>query len=246
MENSQNISERPAPGIAMSIQAHPDDQDFTIAATLAKWAKQGTRIISVMITHGEAGTNAKDWTPQKSAELAVIREQEQRAANRILAIQETVFLDYPDGVLQSTMELRRDLTRIIRRYKPDVVLTGDPTTRFFGNDYMNHPDHRAAADAACDAVFPSAVSRPIFPELLAEGLEPHQVKAVYLHGSTTPNEWVNVQDTIEMKIEALRQHHSQLNGWDPAEEMRKWAAEAGAPQGLPFAESFRVMVLTEA
>lgn len=245
MKNTQPISDRSAPGIAMSIQAHPDDQDFTIAATLAKWAKQGSRIISIMITHGEAGTNVLDWTPARSNDLAAVREKEQRAANRILGIQETIFLNYPDGVLQPTLELRRDLTRLIRQYVPDVVVTGDPTVRFFGGNYMNHPDHRAAADAACDAVFPSAVSRPIFPELLAEGFEPHQVKAVYLHGSETPNEWVDVQETIELKIEALKQHHSQLNGWDPAEEMRKWAAEAGAPRGLAFAESYRVMSLIE-
>ncbi len=136
------------PKIAMSIQAHPDDQEFTIAGTLAKWARAGCQVISVIVTSGDAGSNATDKGVEYKPELARIRQAEQQAANDILGVKETVFLGYPDGELVHTLELRKELTRLVRRYKPDVVLTGDPTRRFYGSDYINHPDHRAAADAA--------------------------------------------------------------------------------------------------
>ena len=137
------------------------------------------------------------------------------------------------------------LTRIIRKYRPDVVVCGDPTARFFGKGYMNHPDHRVAADVACDAVFPSAGTRLIFPELLKEGYEPHNVKYVYLHGSDKPDTWIDISTTIELKVEALRQHKSQLGDWDVDKGMRDWAAADGKDQGLAYAEAYRVMILVE-
>ncbi len=140
----------------MSIQAHPDDQDFTVAGTIAKWTKAGCEIVSVIITSGDSGSNdpakGADYKPQ----LARLREAEQKAANEVLGIKETVFLHYPDGELVATIQLRKDLTRLIRKFKPEVVLTGDPSGWFYGNEYINHPDHRAAAEAATYAVFPSA------------------------------------------------------------------------------------------
>ncbi len=238
--------ERPAPKIVLSIQAHPDDQEFTVAGTLAKWARAGSQIASIIITSGDSGDNNPQHNADYKPVLARLREEEQRAANAILGVKETVFLHYPDGSLQHTIELRRELARLIRKYKPEAVVTGDPTARFFGSNYINHPDHRAAADAACDAVFPSACTRLIFPELLDEGYLPHNVKYVYMHGSEQPNEWVDIRDTIGAKVEALRQHKSQLDdGWDVDKEMREWAAEAGKDQGLAYAETYRVMVLVE-
>jgi LmbE family N-acetylglucosaminyl deacetylase len=162
----------------------------------------------------------------------------------VIGVRETVFLRYPDGVLQHTLDLRRDLTRLIRRYKPEVVMCGDPTARFYGNSYMNHPDHRAAADAACDAVFPSAGTRLIFPELLEEGYEPHTVKRLYMHGTRTPDVWIDTSSTIELKVQALREHRSQVGkGKDLDQRMREWGAEEGKARGLACAEAFRVMVL---
>jgi LmbE family N-acetylglucosaminyl deacetylase len=232
------------PHSAMSIQAHPDDQEFTIAGTLAKWARAGCAIVSVVVTSGDAGSNE----PSKGAEfkpaLARLREEEQKAANAVLGIQETVFLHYPDGELEATLALRKDLTRLIRRYRPEVVITGDPTRRFYDNDYINHPDHRAAASAACDAVFPSAGTRLIFTDLLAEGLEPHNVKRLYLHGSLEPDTWVDTSATLDTKIEALKKHSSQLGDWDVAQEMRTWAAETGKVKHLAAAEAFKVMVIS--
>ena len=128
-------------------------------------------------------------------------------------------------------------------FKPDRVITGDPTAVFYGTDYINHPDHRAAAEAAIYAIFPSAVTRPIFPELLAEGYEPHQVKEVYISGDDAHNNiYIDISSTLERKIEALRCHKSQLDPGD-GKWIRDWAAESGKAVGLPFAEGFRVMKL---
>ncbi len=233
------------PKCVLSIHAHPDDQEFTVGGTLAKWAKQGAEIVTVCITSGGAGSNQytpADMTPEK---LLPIREEEQRHACQVLGIKEVVFLHYPDGMLTSTIELRRELTRLIRQYKPEVVITGDPTVRFYGNNYMNHPDHRVAADVACDAVFPSAGTRFIFPELLQEGLEPHEVSRMFLHGSEKPDVAIDISATIETKVCALLQHATQLGTWDPHEMMYQWAREEGQDHGVEFAEAYRVMILKE-
>lgn len=231
------------PKSAMSIHAHPDDQDFTVAGTLAKWAGSGSHIVSVMITSGDAGSNDPQKHAEYKAELAELRETEQRLANEILGIRETVFLRYPDGTLVPSIELRRDLTRLIRRFKPEVVVTGDPSAWFYGKNYINHPDHRAAAEAALHAVFPSAGTRMIFMELLAEGLQPHNVKRLYIHGSETPDTWVDIEETLDTKIRALKRHLSQADTHDSERMIRDWAAEEGTPAGLAAAEAFRVMIL---
>ncbi len=233
------------PQRVLCINAHPDDQEFTVGGTLAKWARGGAEIITVVITSGDAGSNERTDPTMTKTKLAALREVEQRNACAVLGVQETVFLHYGDGTLQPTIELRRDLTRLIRKHKPDAVVCGDPTVRFYGNNYMNHPDHRAAGDAACDAVFPSAGTKFIFPELLAEGFEPHEVHRVFLHGSEKNDAWVDISETLEIKIRALKQHPSQLGDWDPFERMREWAKEEGKEKGLEAAEAFRVMVLKE-
>ena len=227
----------------MVITAHPDDAEFTVAGTVARWARDGQEVIYVICTDGSRGSNEPDIEPEA---LAIIRKEEQDAAARVLGVKEVVYLDYEDGTLEPTLALRRDLTRAVRRYRPDAVICSDPTVRYYGNDYLNHPDHRAAGDAALDAVFPSAGTRYIFPELLAEGLEPHDVKEVYIHGHLTPNHWVDITETIERKIEALKQHKSQVGGWeDLAEGIRAWAKEAGTGQSMAFAESYKRIVLGE-
>src|SRR5512140_3673009 len=177
--------------------------------------------------------------------LVEIREEEQRNANRVLGIKETVFLRQSDGMLQPTLDLRRAMTRIIRQYQPDAVVVGDPTVRFYGNSYMNHPDHRVVGDVALDAVFPSAGTRLIFPELLAEGFEPHEVKKVYIHGAEKPDTFVDISDTMDTKIAALREHKSQVGHWDVDKQMREWAGEDGKKYGVQYAESYRVMILVE-
>jgi len=233
------------PRRAMSIHAHPDDQEFTVAGTLARWARHGCEIVSVIITSGDAGCNDPSRGAEFKAELARRRQAEQQAANALLGIQETVFLHYPDGELEATLALRKELTRQIRAHKPDVVITGDPERIFYGSDYINHPDHRAAARAACDAVFPSAGTRLIFTDLLAEGLEPHNVKRLYIHGSEKSDVWVDIHETIEVKIEALKKHASQIGDWNVGEWLRAWAGETGKEKGMKFAEAFKVMILEE-
>ena len=229
----------------MSIHAHPDDQEFTVGGTLAKWARGGCRIVTVCITSGEGGSN--DGTPAEMTRdrLLPLREQEQRAACRVLGIEEVVFLGYPDGVLEPTIALRRDLTRLIRRHRPAAVLCGDPSVRFYGSTYINHPDHRAAAQAALDAVFPSAETRFIFPELLDEGLAPHKVATVFLHGSEKADTFVDIAGKLDVKLAALREHRSQMGDWDPTEMITQWAAEQGRPRRLTAAEAYRRMRLHE-
>jgi LmbE family N-acetylglucosaminyl deacetylase len=234
-----------APARVLSIHAHPDDQEFTVAGTLAKWARAGSSIVTVCLTSGEAGSNRStpaDMTPER---LVKIREEEQRAACGVLGIGEVVFLGHADGVLQPTIALRRDLTRVIRRHRPDAVVCGDPTVRFYGTRYMNHPDHRVAADVALDAVFPSAETRFIFPELLDEGLEPHHVREVWLFGSERVDTFVDIAAVLDVKITALREHRSQLGDWDPSPMLRGWARQQGARRRLRAAEAFRRMVLED-
>lgn len=227
----------------MSIQAHPDDQDFSVAGTLAKWAKAGCEIISVLITSGDSGSNDVTKGFEYKAELARLRETEQLAANETLGINQTVFLRYPDGELEPSLALRKDLTRVIRQYKPEVVLAGNPEAWFYGNEYVNHPDHRAAAQAACEAVFPSAGTRLIFTDLLEAGYEPHDVKRLYIHGSEKNDTWIDISETIDTKIEALKKHVSQIDTHEVDKWMRDWAKEEGKEKGLEFAEAYRVMIL---
>ncbi|MBI5840212.1 MAG: PIG-L family deacetylase [Chloroflexi bacterium] len=227
----------------MSIHAHPDDQDFTVAGTLAKWARAGCEIVSVIITSGDSGSNDSAKGADYKPELARLRETEQQAANETLGVKETVFLHYPDGELEPSIALRKDLTRVIRQFKPDVVVTGNPEAWFYGSDYVNHPDHRAAAQAACEAVFPSAGTRLIFPDLLSAGYEPHNVKRLYVHGSEKSDTWIDISETIELKIEALKKHVSQVDTHDVDKWMRDWAKEEGKEKGLEFAEAFKVMIL---
>lgn len=245
VKRARTHQEPPPPRRVMSIHAHPDDQEFTVAGTLAKWARGGSEIVTVCITSGGAGSN--EFTPSGMTREALvpIREQEQRNACWALGIAEVVFLGYADGMLEPSIALRRDLTRLIRRYRPDAVVCGDPTVRFYGQSYMNHPDHRAAADAALDAVFPSAETRLIFPELLAEGLEPHHVGAVYIHGAERPDTFIDIGETLPIKLTALKEHQSQMGGWDPTDMLTAWARQQGKKRGLAAAEAYRRMVLTE-
>src|SRR5262245_48754195 len=235
--------EPPAPKRVLSIHAHPDDQEFTVAGTLAKWARAGSEIVTVCLTRGAAGSNKSTPADMTRERLAKSREEEQRAACRVLGISEVVFLGYEDGVLTPSIDMRRDLTRLIRRHRPDAVVTGDPTVRYYGTRYMNHPDHRVAGDVALDAVFPSAETRFIFPELLDEGLTPHRVSAVWLFGSDRAETFVDISATLELKVRALREHRTQMGDWDPEPMIAGWARDQGARRRLRAAESFLRMVL---
>lgn len=230
------------PESAMAITAHPDDIEFSCAGTLAKWKRGGARISFVLCTSGDVGIATPGMTRAKATE---IREAEAREAARILGADEIIFLREPDGMLEATMDLRRRLVREIRRFRPEVVIAGDPTVVWSGSSYINHPDHRAAATAALDAIFPAAGQPNLFEEIgTNEGFSAHKVRKVYANAwSGVADEYISIDDTVELKIEALKAHVSQMNGWDPADSIRQWAGEAAKGKEMQFAESYRIVTL---
>ncbi len=230
------------PQSAMAIVAHPDDIEFSCAGTLARWARAGTRIYYVLCTSGDVGIDEPGMTRQQAAE---IRETEARAAAEIAGAEEIIFLGEPDGLLQPTIELRKKIVRQIRRYRPEVVICGDPTVVWSGDRYINHPDHRAAATAALDATFPAAGQPNLFQELEEEGLKAHKVRKVYVTGWGTTDLFVNIEDTIDIKIAALRAHKSQMKDWDPEPRIKEWATERARGKEMKYAESFRVITLID-
>ena len=206
---------------------------------------KGKEINYVLCTAGDKGTSDRTMSP---GALAEIRRREQRAACDRLGVKDLTFLGYEDGVLENSLALRRDIVREIRRFKPDVVMCQDPTMRWSAQGYLNHPDHRAAGDATLDSVYPSARDPHVFAELLCEGFEPHKVREVYLAGTNFPDVWIDVSETIEAKIEALRAHESQVGpvarpNRDFSVFVRQRSAEIGEPQGMKFAESFKYFML---
>jgi LmbE family N-acetylglucosaminyl deacetylase len=223
------------------VAAHPDDIEFGLAGSVARWASEGHRVVYCLVTDGSAGSNDPE---ADLAALVQIRRQEQIEAAALVGVAEVRFLGYADGTLQPTLELRREITRLIRELKPYRVVCQDPTTHFFSNVYINHPDHRAAGEATIYAVFPSAETRPIFPELLAEGFEPHKVSELYLDMSLHPDTYVDITSTIDRKIAAVLRHRSQV-GPEAEQWVRQWAEEAGAKAGCAYAEAFRVMRLVD-
>ncbi len=227
------------PASAMSIFAHPDDMEFSCGATLAKWAKAGCEISVVLCTSGNVGTHDGMYTPNT---LAAVREAEQKNACAVLGIRRLEFLRHDDSRLVADLTLRRELVRLIRKYKPEVVFCGDPNLVFWGPNRINHPDHRAAALAALDAIFPCASMELLWPE---EG-PVHEVHGVYVRAFEHLDTWIDVGGAIELKITALREHHSQLDDYRDLEgTIRQRAIDAGKEKGMAFAENFRVVRLKE-
>jgi LmbE family N-acetylglucosaminyl deacetylase len=229
---------------AMVVFAHPDDAEFGSAGTVARWTSQGTEVAYVCVSDGSAGSNEPGVVRD---ELAVIREEEQRAACSVLGVEDCVFLGIPDGYVEVTLDLRRAITREVRRFRPDVLVAPDPQ-RYWDEtrSYINHSDHLAVGKACMAVVNPDSSTRPMFPELLDEGLEPFEIR--YLWIPTYEGEadtFVDITETIERKIEALRSHKSQIHDEPVDEWIRKRAKERGAAQGLEYAESFRTFRLRE-
>jgi LmbE family N-acetylglucosaminyl deacetylase len=233
------------PKRAMVIVAHPDDIEFSCAGTVARWVRGGAEVCYVLCTSGDVGIS----TPGMSkAEATRIREAEQTAAAAVVGVSDVVYLREPDGMLEATLHLRKRLVREIRRFKPDAVICGDPQILWAGDGYINHPDHRAASLAAVDAIFPAAGQPNLFEELAEEGLSAHKVYKVFINtwDDKTAQVWVNISEVIELKIEALRQHKSQMGDWDPTEEVKKWAAETAKGKEMAYAESYRVVTFEDA
>ncbi len=223
------------------VAAHPDDVDFGLAGTVATWTDAGIEVVYCIVTNGEAGGS----DPSVSrADMVVLRRAEQTAAAKCVGVTDVRFLGYPDGRLEPSIGLRRDIARVIRQVRPDRVACPSPE-RNYARIPASHPDHRAAGSAALDAVYPDARNPFAFPELAAEGLQAWTVPEVWISGSPQPTHFVDVTGTFDRKIAALRAHESQTGHMTNLEEMlRGWLGMSAALGGLPdgrLAESFQVL-----
>jgi len=242
MEDQQQMGNFFIPSSAMAIFAHPDDIEYSCAGTLARWASGGTKISYVICTSGDVGIDEPGMSKMNAAK---IREAEQDHAAKIVGAYEVVFLREPDGLLEPTIDLRKKIVREIRRFRPEVVVCGDPTIIWAGKGYINHPDHRAAATAALDAAFPAAGQPNLFEELEEEGLTAYKPRKIYATSRQHAEYFVNIEETITKKIEALRAHKSQMKGKDPEDIIREWAREMGEGKEMAYAEGFRVVTLID-
>jgi LmbE family N-acetylglucosaminyl deacetylase len=214
------------------ISPHPDDCEFGVAGTVAGLVKEGKQVVYIICTNGDKGTSDRNLKPEQ---LAVIREKEQLAAAQLLGVRETVFLRYPDQGLEDCHEFRKDLVRVIRRYKPFAVATADPYRK-----YIWHRDHRITGLVALDAVFPCSRDHLAYPELLDEGLEPHKVREMWFWGAEELNYRVDITATMEIKLTALACHKSQVGGLSPEmiARIRDFATKRAEGETFELAEAF--------
>ncbi len=220
----------------MVVVAHPDDMEFGAGGTVARLVREGKDVVLVQCTSGDKGTNRRDISPEA---LARQREEEEREACRILGVREVVFLRLPDGELEPDLAFRERIVRQIRAYRPDIVITHDPF-----RPYALHPDHRAVGITTIDAVYPTARDPLYFPQHLAEGLEPHKVAELWLFGAQYTDLYVDISETLDVKLAALAAHRSQISAPEElAARVRERAAEVGAERGIPYAEAFKVIAL---
>lgn len=227
--------------VMMLVAAHPDDPEFSSAGTVANWVRKGIEVVFILVTSGDKGTPDKEMT---NARLSSMREQEQLAAAARVGVTKVEFLRFPDGEVVPSLELRGAITKMIRKHKPYAVFTHDPITVFHNNEFINHPDHRAVGQATVDAIYPTARDPLQFNEQILEGLEPHKVKEIYLWGSEQSNVLIDISETIEDKIEALKNHKSQVGeATELGDRIKQRAAAIGEPFGVQYAESFRRVVM---
>lgn len=220
------------------VTAHPDDVDFGCAGSVAQWTDAGIEVSYCIATNGEAG-GSDDSVPR--ATMAEIRQAEQRAAAKVVGVTDLTFLGHPDGRLESTLVLRRDISRVIRRVRPQRVV-GQSPDRNYQRIYASHPDHLAAGDATMAAVYPDARNQFAHPELLDEGFEPWEVPEMYIMTANASEVFVDVTDTVERKLDALRSHVSQMPDPDGLDDrIREWGRAVAVAGGLPdgrLAEAF--------
>ncbi len=213
------------------VMPHPDDVELRMAGTVARWTREGKEVIYVVCTNGDKGTNNLDMKPE---ELARVREQEQLAAAEILGVRQVIFLRYPDQSLEDTPEFRKEIVRLIRTYRPDIVAAVDSYGR-----YIDHRDHRIALQVTLDAIFPYAGYPHSYPDLLKEGLQSHRVKEVLICGTRDPNYYIDITDTIDAKITALRCHKSQVgNRPEMDERVRQRSKTSAEGQDYELGEAF--------
>jgi len=221
------------------VTAHPDDSEFGAGGTVAKLVKEGKHVSYCILTNGNKGSSDRTMTPEQ---LVTIREEEQRNAARVLGVEAVDFLGFPDCELEDTRESRMAVTAAIRRHRPDLLIIQNPNrSKLLG---ASHRDHRVAAGIALDCVYPLARDHMAFPELLAQGLEPHKVKEVYSMWWETPDVTVDISETIDLKLKALACHVSQIKDMAGLEKrIRERGAELGKAKGYAYAETFDHIVI---
>ena len=229
------------PTRAMVIMAHPDDIEFSCVGTVARWVRAGAEVSYVLVTSGDVGIADLSITRAQATE---IREAEQLAAAEVVGVKDVVFFREPDGMVENTIALRKRIVREIRRFKPEVVFGDDPTLMFNPQGRINHPDHRAVGTATVDAIFPCAGQPHFFQELEAEGITAHKVRKVYIMSRGQGDTFINISDTIDLKLAALRAHVSQVGEMEGLEKMlRERTAQLGAGKEMAHAEVFRVSIV---
>ncbi len=222
------------------VAAHPDDADIGCGGTMAKWARQGKEITYLICTRGDKGSSDPDMTSER---LADIRTGEQRSAAATLGVREVRFLDGRDGELELTLELRKTMAEMVRRYRPDVIFTHDASVHMYDRGNLNHPDHRVVGTTVLDVVYPISRDALHYPEQLAQGLRPHEVHEVYLFMANQPNMAFDISSTIELKVEALRCHKSQFPDGEWVDTwMRQRCQEVGVVHAMAYAENFRHVI----
>lgn len=231
-----------SPQRILVLLAHPDDPEFFCGGTIARWIKAGHRVSYCLLTCGDKGTEDRNISPD---DLCKIRQNEQMSAAAVLGVDRVQFLDHPDGYLLPDLALRKEITRVIRLDKPDILVTCDPTNMYIRDSYINHPDHRAAGQATLDAVFPAARDHLNFIELWRdENLEPHIVREVWISLPKEANVSIDITEHFELKLQALQEHASQIG--DPVqleERLRDRNTEDSSPENPRFEEHFRRVVL---
>lgn len=225
------------PKIVLGVAAHPDDLEFGAAGSMAKFIADGAQGYYCILTNANKGSEDRAITLDQ---LRDTRREEQRQAGKILGLTDVFFGDYDDGCLGCDLDLKRDITRVIRTVRPDVVITMDPSLLYSAErGIINHPDHRAAGQAVLDAVYPLARDHLSFPELLEQGLEPHKTATLLLINFDTQNYRVDISDHLDTKLKALGAHASQLSNPEASFDMvRKWAEQTGGKIGARYAEGF--------
>lgn len=227
----------PTPERVLAVAAHPDDIEFGAAGTIARWTDAGARVRYLVVTRGERGSDDPD---ADVAALAALREREQRAAAAEIGVDRVDFLDEPDGQVEPSLRLRERITRAIREFRPEVVVTHDPTVLFVNNEWVNHPDHRAVGQVTVDAVFPTARDPLNFREHLDAGLGAWKVAELFLWSTNEANQLVDIGATLDRKIAALARHSSQFRAFDDiARWVRRRSEELGDRAGFRAAEGFR-------
>jgi LmbE family N-acetylglucosaminyl deacetylase len=230
-----------SPQHILVVLAHPDDPEFFCGATLARWAREGHHITYQLLTCGDKGFNESTSVEMTTDALCAIRHEEQIAAAKVIGADAVHFMDRPDGYLVPDLNLRREIVRVIRRFKPDILVTCDPQT-LFATYGINHPDHRAAGQVVMDAVFPAAGSPVFFPELLLEGHEPHMPREVWCSLTMQPNVKVDVTETWQIKLDAILKHTSQIAHVDKfLERMKTRRTEDSTDENPRYEENFRVV-----